>query len=184
MKSWTKLLGCAFTDGTLVDGEALGARRSMLQVLANVADLICSPVVPVEVATPFFVANFCGVQPSGGVHPAEIIADEPADAANEPEQSALERWRRRGAGWRDDPGYHARTVLFEVEATRLGFILQSMRELPVVCRHVARMLCPDKDMSGIKYPNHEQLRVFLIRLDMLNMLWQRRFRLTVCHYLC
>ena len=181
---WTKLLGCAFTDGTLVDGEALGARCAMLQVPVNIADMICSPVSLVEVAAPVFVANSCGVQPSGGVHPAEIIADEPADAANEPAQSALERWRGRGAGWRNEPGYNARTVVFEVEATRLGLMLQSMRELPVVCRHAARMLCPEKDMSGIKYPNKEQLRLFLIRLDMINMLWQRRFRLNVCHYFC
>ena len=167
---WAKLLGCSFTDGTLVDGEVLGLRRAMLQVPVGIADLICSSSCPSELATPLSVAKACGVQPT------EAIAGEPA---GEPALCSLEQWRRRGAGWRNDAGYAARTTVFEVEAARLAFKLGSMREVPAVCRHAARMLCPDKDTSGIKYPNHEQIRQTIIRLDLLNMLWQRRFRLSL-----
>ena len=52
---WAKLLGCSFTDGTLVDGEVLGLRRAMLQVPVGIADLLCSSSCPSELATPLSV---------------------------------------------------------------------------------------------------------------------------------
>ena len=86
----------------------------------------------------------------------------------------LAAWRRRGANWKSRLRYENMTPLFQIHVARLAFELPCCSKIPTVCKIVARMVCPEKDISQMKYPTKEQVRLCIIKLDVLLALRQRR----------
>jgi hypothetical protein len=67
-----------------------------------------------------------------------------------------------------------RSPLFEIHCGMLGFTMSNMKDLGKVCRLVGRIITPDLDLSTQRFPNFEQVRQYIIKLDLLHSLSRRR----------
>ena len=104
----------------------------------------------------------------------------------DPVAVTLEAWRQRGEGWKQQEGWD-HTPLFEIYCAVLSLELNNLDDLGKVCRLAARIVAPDIDISQMRFPHHNMLREYIIKLDMLEMKHQREFwaqgDLRVAHFL-
>ena len=89
---------------------------------------------------------------------------------------SLRKWRQRGANWKTRLQYENMTPLFRIEVARLALELPTSERFNIkkICQIVARMVCPEKDISHMIFPSTEQVRQSLIKMDALLSLRQRR----------
>lgn len=118
-------------------------------------------------STPKSYADFVGVQ----VKPALAEAPEPEPCAAS--RGSKQAWYDRGTGWKEDLGHDRWTPLFRITLVRIAWKLQSLDDLPEICRLAAELACPDVDLSKITFPSAETIRRDVIKLDMMHS-WRRR----------
>ena len=81
---------------------------------------------------------------------------------------SLSDWYNRGAG------AVVTSAHFHVWCTRLALELPSNSGVHKVCEIAKNIICPSEDITHIKFPGTEQIRLNIIKLDMLEMKSQRR----------
>ena len=101
------------------------------------------------------------------------VVEDPHDATASTPMTA---WNQRGADWKTRLHYENMTPLFRIEVARLALELPSCTgyNIKKICHIVARMVCPEKDISHMIFPSTEQVRQSLIKMDVLLSLRQRR----------
>ena len=57
----------------------------------------------------------------------------------------------------------------------MAFCLSSTADIEKVCRLAARIVCPERDLSALKFPNKEQVRQILVKLDLMHSFSRRVF---------
>jgi hypothetical protein len=156
----------AFSAGRLLDDHtmlaaAFGGRDCVLfQAPLKVAGALVSGAQ--RLATPEVFALRHGLKP-----------DEAPPSAPPAPPMTLDDWRNRPSGWRDKPEYAHRTPVFEIECARIAYLTDATDDVSKVCRHAARVIAPETDISSWVFPNKEMIREFVIKLDLLHMLYQR-----------
>ena len=105
----------------------------------------------------------------------EAAVEEPAGQADRFSELSKEGWRKRPERWREILGRPARTPLQEVLFARLAFMLSNSGELKQVTSLVARIICPELDVSTVSVPTKRQVRELLLKLDLLHALSRRAF---------
>jgi hypothetical protein len=95
--------------------------------------------------------------------------------ALEPETGGCKRtaWMDRGRWWRIQEKRNPRSPAFEIHIARIAMKLSCTETMQEVCEMVARILCPEKDLTEISWPRANQIRYFVIKLDLLHMLRRR-----------
>ena len=112
------------------------------------------------------------VDGAAGEEAAAPEAEAAAEAAGP--GGALSHWYSRGRGWRERLGRDSWTPLFLVECARLALFLQNCADLRKVCRNVARIVCPEKDLGNMEFPGTALTRDHIVKLDLLYMLSRRK----------
>ena len=64
--------------------------------------------------------------------------------------------------------------MFDIQCARLAYDLTRLSELKRVCKRVARIVCPEKDINAMSFPSAEQIRLNMIKLDMMHSLRRRQ----------
>ena len=163
----------------LIEGDALPVlMRLPRPVVQLLMDGVKTLVTPAIYASSFNVPVGPMEEPDEPDRSDEVHDDVDAEAAfsehecddQQDEPSSLQAWRTRGKGWKAKFGRDSWSVLFQLECARLGLKLTNLNLLSDVARMVARMVCPEKDLSTMVFPQAQYLREFVVKMDLLHML--------------
>ena len=164
----------------------MGDRQTLISLPSNLLAVLSAGAS--DLLTPLTYATRHGITPTAaaasagmaesadrGAADAPDAAGDAAGEADEAEQpvSKLTKWRQRGVGFKKAADHFERSPVFEIECARLSFSLANAASVPQICKTVARIVCPEKDLSNLKFPNKELIRQHVIRLDMIHCLWNR-----------
>jgi hypothetical protein len=64
--------------------------------------------------------------------------------------------------------------MFMINCAMLAFRLVSLDDVEMICKRAAQITCPEKDISGMVFPSRWAIRRWMVRLDLLHSLAQRR----------
>ena len=121
-------------------------------------------------STPKSYADFVCVE----VKPALAAAPEPGTSQpGAMSRRTKQEWYDRGTGWKEEHGHDRWTPLFRITVVRIAWKLQSLGDLPEICRLAARLVCPDVDLPAVTFPSAETVRRDVIKFDMMHS-WRRR----------